>query len=122
MCTIRLTKTVLSAYENKRFWKDAYKSYGYGYPDIQHLAGANDCTPLRFERPDVCKLPDVCRTTVDCSEDIDDDCIQEHVDNIDGIDTDCIDNPIVEASTSATTERGIKRKLDDVCYNVPKRK
>ena len=44
MCTIRLTKTVLSAYENKRFWVNAYESHAYGHPDIQHLSGANDCT------------------------------------------------------------------------------
>ena len=56
MCTIRLTKTVLSAYENKRFWVNAYKSYAYGHPTIRDLPGANDCVPLRFERHDVSKL------------------------------------------------------------------
>ena len=122
MCTIRLTKTVLSAYENKRFWVNAYKSYGYGHPDIRHLAGANDCSPLRFDRPDVCKLSDECRTTVGCSEDIDGDCIQEHDDDIVGIDTDCIDDPIVKDSSSATGKKGMKRKLDDVWYNDSKRK
>ena len=119
MCTIRLTKTVLSAYENKRFWVNAYKSFGYGHPDIQHLPGANGCTPLRFDRPDVCKLTDVCKTTVDSSADNDDGCIE---DDIDGIDTDCIDNPIVKDSSCASGERGIKRKLEDVWYNDSKRK
>ena len=38
MCNIRLTKTVLSAYENKRFWVNAQNL------DIQQLSGANDCT------------------------------------------------------------------------------
>ena len=26
--------------ENKRFWVNAYDSYVYGHPDIQHLSGA----------------------------------------------------------------------------------
>ena len=123
MYTVRLTKTVLSAYENKRFWVNAYESYAYGHPDIQHLPGANDCTPLRFERSDVCTLPDECRVTVDSSEDIAEyNYIQDH-DDIDGVfDEACINNSIVDESLCVNVERGIKRKLEDVCYIDSKRK
>ena len=109
----------MSGYENKRFWVNAYKSFGYGHPDIQHLPGANDCTPLRFERLDVCKLPDTCKTTVNSSENIED-CIEIDIEGV--FDDACINNSIVDESLCVNVERGIKRKLEDVCYNDSKRK
>ena len=112
MYTVRLTKTVLSAYENKRFWVNAYESYAFGHPDIQHLSGANDCTPLRFERSDVCTLPSTCKIIAGGNDDYDD--LEELASDtdIDGIDTDCIDNPVVDETLCISAGKGINRKLE----------
>ena len=98
---------------------NAYDSYAYGHPDIQHLSGANDCIPLRFERLDVSKLSDTCKTAVNSSENIED-CIEIDIEGV--FDDACINNSIVDESLCVNVERGIKRKLEDVCYNDSKRK
>ena len=49
MCTVTTNKETINAFENKRWWDNAYRGYGYGHPDIKHLPGGSDCKPLRFE-------------------------------------------------------------------------
>ena len=49
MCTLTTNKETINAFENKRWWYDAFNSHGYGHPDIKHLPGVSDCNPVRFE-------------------------------------------------------------------------
>ena len=49
MCTVRIAKETINAFENKRWWGDANTSHGYGHPDIKNLPGGSDCNPIRFE-------------------------------------------------------------------------
>ena len=130
MYTIKLSKTVLSAYENKRFWRNAYESYGYGHPDIQKYSGANGCTALRFNCPDVYKVGDeigiipdsnddigegdVDVDVFDVDNDIDD---EENVDNCNDI-----DKVIVADTLCMDEKRGVKRRLDNGIYYDSKRK
>ena len=50
MCTVRINKETINAFENKRWWGDANTSHGYGHPDIKNLPGGSDCNPIRFEQ------------------------------------------------------------------------
>lgn len=49
MCTVTTNKETINAFENKRWWDDAFNSHGYGHQDIKHLPGGSDCKPVRFE-------------------------------------------------------------------------